>query len=393
MKTTAILKLLPSLATTVLFSGVCAQASEDAQARMRHLVDDAIRPVMERHGVPGVAVGVTVDGKHHFFNYGVASKESGQKVDEDTLFEIGSLSKTFTATLAAYAQETGALSLTDAASRHQPELAGTRFDKISLVELGTYAAGGLPLQVPDEVTDATLIDYYRTWQPEYEPGTHRRYSNPSIGLFGHLAARSMDASFDDLMEDKLLPMLGLTNTYINVPEDRMGRYAFGYNKEAQPVRVNPGIWDSEAYGIKTSASDLTRFLDTNMDGADLDPALRRAIASTHAGYYQVGGMIQGLGWEIYPHPTGLDRLRAGNSAEIMFKANKVETFASPRSAQDGDLINKTGSTNGFGAYAVFLPSERTGVVILANRNYPVSDRISAGFEILNALVRAEGSDQ
>ena len=59
---------------------------------------------MQEHDVPGIAVAVTIDGQQHFFSYGVASKEKNKPVTKDTLFEIGSVSKTFTATLASYAQ-------------------------------------------------------------------------------------------------------------------------------------------------------------------------------------------------------------------------------------------------------------------------------------------------
>ena len=150
----------------------------------------------------------------------------------------GSVSKTLTATLGAYAEATGSLSLSDKASKHLPALAGSGFDQISLLDLATYTPGGLPLQFPDEVTDpATMVAYYRNWRPAYPPGTHRVYSNPSIGLFGHLAARSMGASFQDLVQGKLFPMLEISGAFINVPRHRMGDYALGYSKEGKPVRV------------------------------------------------------------------------------------------------------------------------------------------------------------
>lgn len=135
--------------------------------------------------MPGLAVAVAVGDKRYFFNYGIASTESGQKVTEDTIFEISSISKTFTATLASYAEVRGTLSLSDSASKHLPALAGRSFDAISLLDLGTYTAGGLPLQFPDDVTDQDkMIAYYRSWRPAYAAGTYRQYSNPSIGLFG-----------------------------------------------------------------------------------------------------------------------------------------------------------------------------------------------------------------
>jgi beta-lactamase class C len=356
------------------------------QGRLDRVVGEAIRPILDEHGVPGLAVGVTAGGQRSFFSYGVASKESGQRVTQETIFEIGSVSKAFTATLAAYAEARGTLSLSDPASRHWPALAGSGFDRISLLDLGTYAAGGLPLQFPDEVTDReSLIAYLRNWRPASAAGTHRRYSNPSIGLFGHLAARSMNRLFDELMEQELFRMLGLSRTFISVPRERMGDYAWGTSRDGKPIRVAPGPLASEAYGVKATAADLIRFVEANIAPEGLDPALRRAITATQTGYYQVGPMTQGLGWEIYAPPMELDRLLAGNASDMALKAHEVRQLDPPMSPQASALINKTGSTNGFGAYVAFIPVKRIGVVLLANRNYPIPARVRAAHAILTAL--------
>jgi beta-lactamase class C len=380
------------LAAASLVSVPWAHATEGGnQDRLAQIVNEAIRPAMDEYNVPGMAVAVTFQGQRSYFNYGVASKESGQKVTEDTLFEIGSISKTFTATLASYAQVTGALSFSDKASRYMPALAGSSFDQISLLDLGTYVPGGLPLQFPDNVTDReTMIAYYRNWRPAYPAGTHRQYSNPSIGLFGHLAARSMGKPFDDLMEHMLFPALGLKRTYIRVPQDRMGDYAYGYSKDGKPIRVTPGIWDSEAYGVKTTSVDLIRFAETNMNGATLDETMQRAIRATHTGYYKVGDMMQGLAWEMFAYPTDLDRLLAGNSVQVSFKTNEVTRFDAPLPPRNDVLINKTGSTNGFGAYVAFVPAKEIGIVMLANRNYPIPARVRAAHRILTALDSESG---
>ena len=70
----------------------------DSPSKITAAVDRAFRPLLEEHDVPGIAVAVTVDGRQYFFNYGVASKDRNTPVTKDTLFEIGSVSKTFTAT-------------------------------------------------------------------------------------------------------------------------------------------------------------------------------------------------------------------------------------------------------------------------------------------------------
>lgn len=119
-------------------------ASKANDGDLRRIVDETVRPLMAEQKIPGMAVAITIDGKSHFFGYGVASKESGQKVTEDTIFEIGSVSKTFTAMLGGYGLATGAFTLSDPATKWAPELADSSFDKITMLDLGTYTPGGLP---------------------------------------------------------------------------------------------------------------------------------------------------------------------------------------------------------------------------------------------------------
>jgi beta-lactamase class C len=359
-----------------------------AQDQIETLVNAAVQPVIQAEGIHGMAVAVTVNGQAHYFNYGVASKETGSPVTKDTLFEIGSVSKTFTATLAAYAQATGKLSLSDKASQILPALRGSAFDHISVLQLGTYSAGGLPLQFPAESDSADkMLDYYKQWKPLYAPGSHRLYSNPSLGLFGYLAAHSMGQPFDDLMEKTLLPKLGLKHTYVHVPQDQMALYAQGYNKDGKPVRVTPGALDSEAYGVKTSAADLLAYVDANMKPASLEKPLQQAIALTHSAYYSVGDMTQGLGWEMYRYPITLDRLLDGNSTPMAMEAHKVQWLNPPQAQPQNVLINKTGSTGGFGAYVVYVPSKEIGIVMLANKNFPNAQRVRIAHQILSALAQ------
>jgi beta-lactamase class C len=357
-----------------------------AQDQIETLVNAAVQPVMQAEGIHGMAVAVTVNGQPHYFNYGVASTETGNPVTQDTLFEIGSVSKTFTATLAAYAQASGTLTLSDKASHVLPALRGSAFDHISVLQLGTYSAGGLPLQFPAESDSADkMLDYYKQWKPLYAPGSHRLYSNPSLGLFGYLAAHSMGQPFDDAMQNTLLPKLGLEHTYLRVPQDQMALYAQGYNKDGKPVRVGPGALDSEAYGVKTSAADLMAYVEANMKPSRLEKPLQQAIALTHSAYYTVGDMTQGLGWEMYRYPITLDRLLDGNSTPMAIEAHKVQWLNPPQAQPKNVLINKTGSTGGFGAYVAYVPSKGIGIVMLANKNYPNAQRVRIAHQILSAL--------
>jgi beta-lactamase class C len=363
-----------------------AAKADETERRVATAVDKTIKTVMAENDIPGMAVGVTINGRSFVWNYGLADREKAVPVGDDTLFEIGSVSKTFTATLGAYAQAEGKLSFFDKGSDHMSALQGSALDRVNLLDLGTYTAGGLPLQFPDEVPDnRDITRFYRGWRPSYEPGTHRVYSNPSIGLFGYLAAESLGEPFPLLMEKNLLPALGLNKTYVTVPALEIQNYAFGYNKSGNPLRVTPGALDAQAYGIKTTAADLLRFIEANIDPSRLEPSLQRAIASTQIGYYRVGDMYQSLGWELYSWPTTLDTVLKGNSSDMALKPQPVVRLDPPQKPGDEILLNKTGSTGGFGAYAAFVPERRIGVVLLANRNFPIAARIKAAFTILKAV--------
>ena len=374
------------LATLITGAGLFVSGQSLAQPTLEKRVNDAVRPVMKSQDITGMAVAVTVNGKQHFFNYGVASKETATPVSENTLFEIGSVSKTYTATLAAYAVANGKLSLSDKVSQILPALSGSAFDNISVLQLGTYSAGGLPLQFPAEFDSPDkMLGYYQQWKPDYAPGSHRLYSNPSIGLFGYLAAQSLGQPFDEVMANTLLPKLGLKHTFLKVPQDQVGLYAQGYNKDGKPVRVGPGALDSEAYGVKTSAADLLAYVEVNLKPSHLEKPLQQAIALTHTGYYTVDNMTQGLGWELYRYPVTLDQLLAGNSTPMAMEAHKVQWLNPPQAPAQDLLINKTGSTGGFGAYVAFVPSKDIGLVILANKNYPIADRVRIAHQVLSAL--------
>ena len=151
-----------------------SRAADDQQDRVKSVVDRAVQPIMEKYSIPGIAVGITVGEKPYVFNYGVASTETREHVTRDTLFELGSISKTFTATLASYAQVSGHLSLSDKTSKYLPSLRGSKFGDVSLLNLGTHTSGGLPLQVPENIRNKDqLIQYFKEWQPTYVPGTYR----------------------------------------------------------------------------------------------------------------------------------------------------------------------------------------------------------------------------
>ncbi|WP_122446520.1 class C beta-lactamase [Pseudomonas viridiflava] len=375
---------------TVLLTSLTLTSSLALAQEQNPKLDDFVREnaskVMQENGIAGLSIAITHNGKQQFYTYGKASKDAVQAITPDTLFELGSISKTLTATLATWAQANGQLSLTERIDTYVPQLRDTRLGKVPVFNLGTHTAGGFPLQFPDKVqTTGQMMAYFKAWQPDYLPGTYRSYANPSVGLLGLVAARSMKVPFDAAMQQRLLPALGLKNTYLTVPEAQMSRYAQGYNKLDEPVRVNPGVLASEAYGVKSSSRDVLAFIEANMGLGQYEAPLQQALKDTRTGYFRVGGMTQDLIWEQYPMPVKLDTLLEGNASNMVLQTQKAEPITPPLAAQSNTWVNKTGSTNGFGGYVAFIPEQQLGIVILANRNYPNEERVKLAYRILNQV--------
>lgn len=375
--------------TAMLSAILLTPALAADEARLKAITDAAIKPIMEKNGIPGLAVGISVDGESYIFTYGAMSKSTGQPVTAETLFELGSISKTFTAILATYAEANGHLSLSGRVKDYLPGMKGSAFGDVTLTHLGTHTAGGFPLQVPDNVkTETQLLAYLKSWKPSYGAGTHRTYANPSIGMLGYITAKAMGQGYDAAMQDTLFPALGLKDTFTVVPQAKLANYAQGYTRNDEPARLTPGILSSEAYGVRSTATDMIRFVNANLGLEKLDGKIRQAIASTHTGYFAVGAMTQDLIWEQYARPVALKTLVQSNSGALL-KTVPVQEIAPPLKPGQDVFVNKTGSTNGFGAYVAFIPQRKLGIVILANKNYPNEDRVTAAVEILTAVDTAD----
>lgn len=348
--------LIGTVLLATLVSTVLGAANDDQQNKIKTVVDRAVQPVMLNYSIAGMAVGLTIAGKSYVFNYGVASRAPRRPVTDQTLFELGSISKTFTATLALDAQGSGSLSLADKVSKYLPSLEGTNFGEVTLLNLGTHTSGGFPLQLPESIrTEDELMQYLKTWHPVYPPGTYRTYANPSIGMLGFITAKTLGGDFADLLEQRVFSPLGMNNTYISVPKSKMGDYALGYTEEGDPTRAGSGVLSAETYGVKTTAADMLRFIEANMDSSSVEEKLQHAIVETHTAYFTAGVMTQDLIWEQYPYPSDLKALLQGNSPAMIFKSVPVTPVTPPAEPREDVLLNKTGSTNGFGAYVAFIP--------------------------------------
>ncbi|OAE08645.1 class C beta-lactamase [Pantoea sp. OXWO6B1] len=356
-------------------------SSQDIASRVKNI----ITPLMEQEGIPGMSVAVLYKGRPQYLNFGVADTASDRRVTENTLFELGSVSKTFTGLLAGVMMRNSQLHLNDPVQKYWPALKGPQWQAIKMVHLATYSAGGMPLQLPASVTDQdTLLTYLQQWQPDAAPGTQRRYSNISLGLLGYLMIKG---EFEEAMQKNVFTPLRLTRTFYRVPASMMFDYAWGY-KDGQPVRVSPGMLSAETYGVKSTARDMMTFMQANANPNGLssgNTVLRNGMMTAQSRYLTAGKLSQGLGWEIYPWPMATQTIVDASDNNMALQAQPATLLNPPKPADRASWIHKTGSTNGFGAYIAFIPQLNSGVVMLANKNYPNPARIKAAAAILEAM--------
>ncbi len=372
--------LLPPL---FIFSTSIYAGNTPKEQEVKKLVDQNFKPLLDKYDVPGMAVGVIQNNKKYEIYYGLQSVQDKKAVNSSTIFELGSVSKLFTATAGGYAKAKGKISFDDTPGKYWKELKNTPIDQVNLLQLATYTSGNLALQFPDEVQiDQQVLTFFKDWKTKNVIGEYRQYSNPSIGLFGKIVALSMNKPFDQVLEKTIFPPLHLKNSYVNVPKTQMQNYAYGYNQENQPIRVNPGPLDAPAYGVKSTLPDMLTFINANLNPQKYPKDIQRAINETHQGFYQVGTMYQALGWEEFSYPAPLQTLLDSNSEQIVMKPNKVTAISKEPSVK---MFHKTGSTNGFGTYVVFIPKENIGLVMLTNKRIPNEERIKAAYAVLNAI--------
>ncbi|EOV2666906.1 TPA: ACT family cephalosporin-hydrolyzing class C beta-lactamase [Enterobacter ludwigii] len=376
-----------SLCCALLLSTSCATlAAPLSETQLAKVVARTVTPLMKAQSIPGMAVAVIYQGQPHYFTFGKADVAANTPVTAQTLFELGSISKTFTGVLGGDAIARGEISLGDPVTKYWPELTGKQWQGVRMLDLATYTAGGLPLQVPDEVTDnASLLRFYQSWQPQWAPGTTRLYANASIGLFGALAVKPSGMRFEQAMTERVLKPLNLNHTWINVPKAEEQHYAWGY-RDGKAVHVSPGMLDAEAYGVKTNVKDMASWVVANMapDGVQ-DASLKQGMALAQSRYWRTGSMYQGLGWEMLNWPVEAKTVVEGSDNKVALAPLPVAEVNPPAPPVKASWVHKTGSTGGFGSYVAFIPEKELGIVMLANKSYPNPARVEAAYRILSAL--------
>ena len=287
-------------------------------------------------------------------------------VPADRVFEIGSITKVFTASILAGMVADGSVRFDDPvakflpASVHVPARNGRQ---ITLVDLSTQSSGlpRLPLNMaPRDSTNPYAdysVDQLYTFLSSYElprdPGETYEYSNLGVGLLGHALALKAGVSYEDLVRRRILTPLGMRETAITLSPALRARIAPGHDATGEVV---PN-WDlptlAGAGALRSTVGDMLTFLAANLD-TSASP-LTRALKQTHVSRRGAGSatMTIGLGWHILARPQG------------------------------AAIVWHNGGTGGYRSFAGFDEVRRVAVVVLTNANIGADD---IGFHLLDATL-------
>lgn len=327
-------------------------------------------------GAPGASVAVVQDGTVAFLQgFGVRERGRPQPVTPDTLMGVGSVTKSFTTTLAAALVDAGRLQwdtpvvdLLPDFTLSDPEVA----EHLTLADLFS-AATGLPRRdlelvfEPGAYTPAGLLSAVASFPLVAPPGQRYRYSNQAFTIGGYAAAAADGAAPDDLRDgyflsvrDRVLNPTGMERSTFDLAEVlRSGNYAIGHaaGLDGVPISV-PLQVDSRftqavapAGGLWSSARDMARYLQMQLAGGVAADGTRVVSTENLERTWQPGVSVPpapelpplvsesleryGLGWYV-GHYGGLE------------------------------LISHSGGTYGFGTEVAFLPEAGLGVAVLAN---------------------------
>ena len=374
----------------LLFS-LCLQIPAQAynDVKIKALAQDFLK----KNQVPGMSIAVIDHNKIHFYHLGWADPVKKIAASNQTLYTIGSFTKTFTAALAAQALLDKKLNLQTSITHYFAELSqNPRLKSITLFELLTHTSG-LPFDfTPQPKSYAQLIQALQHYQFPVTPGTEYRYSNVGIGIVGYLLQNSYSQNYQTLLSTKILIPLRMHSTYLQVPKDQEKYLAIGHDPQNCRVSYNKNLdtWFAAA-SLKSNIADLANYLFAQINVDTLaDKNLRQSFLLVHQTRVCFADQLscEQLAWQVH-HLSVLNN-STGDTYFLAFDNTGFPKFSMKKVISGNPLANKpifidkTGSGYGMSSYMAYIPNKKIGVVILTNK-FLGDERIKLGRDMLQTL--------
>lgn len=245
---------------------------------LHHDVTELLADRCRQHAMPGASLAWFHDGETHFAGYGQTDVNGGAQVDENTIFGIGSTSKTLTATAVMALVERGKLSLDDRVVKHLPDLPvldEAARDTVTVGQLLDHTSGWVGDGAADtgwgeDALARAIPELLGKARQQAPPGTLFSYNNNAVAVAGLLVARLHGSSFEDAVRDLVLAPLGMTSTFYLVWDIANRPHAVGHAVTDGSVRPVP-LWPTARFlgpagGAFSSARDVVTYARFHLTG-------------------------------------------------------------------------------------------------------------------------------
>ena len=324
------------------------------------LVERLVRPYIQKGNTAGICLSLVAGGKTRYYSYGEVEKNTGKLPDPSlNIFEIGSVSKTFTSLLLAQAVVSGEFKLDDPINKYLPDsLPALSFKghAVTLKHLSTHTStlprlpaniflGNVDPKDPYQHYQVdSLFSFLKHYRLERSPGESYAYSNLGAGLLGNILERMEGRGYEDMVLRQICRPLGMTKTSVVLSAEANKNFAQGYNEKGEATSA----WDLASLkgsgAIRSTLKDMTIYIQAQLDKKT---PLKEAISLSQQTAFENGNQKMGLGWLI--------ATKGANS-----------------------YFHHSGGTGGFRSFVGFDVQRRIGIVILSNTAEDVTG-IGQGF--------------
>jgi len=339
------------------------QTSNPLRSEIDKKIDTVARTYIQKSTTVGLIIGILQNGNISTYSYGETIKHNGKLPNADNFFEIGSITKTFTATLLAWYVNKGDVKLSDPITKYLPDsvAANPGLKSITLLNLVNHTSGlaRIPDNLVSHATDALnpykdytkelLYAYLKTCKLNSKPGEKYAYSNLAVGLLGSILENVSGEPFEQMVREIICKSLNMFSTSQNINPLLAPRFVQVYNAGGQPTEA----WDFDVLApcgaLRSTLNDMLLFAGANLrPGTD---ELSKAIELTHKITFTKDVKIS-LAWHI-------------------ITVNGIEYYF------------HNGGTNGSSSFLAFNREKNIAVVVLSNAVESTDD---LGTGILKKLV-------
>lgn len=332
------------------------QTDNKQTENLDRIVHNSVNKFLSDSSRVGLSIGICINEKEFFFNYGSAEKEKQILPTSRTIFEIGSISKTFTGTLLAQAVKDKKVKIDDDIRLYldgiYPNLEYNG-QPIKLFHLVSHISGLPPFlpynpklfdnpnfdilpftisNIQNNYSKANFFEDLHKVKLDTIPGFNFHYSNSGAQLLKFILEKVYNKPFDKILKDFITKPLKMARTNSLYSKNNLKMLAKGYNGNGKLMPYNPQILDA-AGGIFSSTSDMLRYLKFHLNEKNEVVALSHKVTTGDINDYAIG-----LNWQ----------------EQIVSKKYKK--------------IWQSGGTFGFGSYCVIYPDLNIALILLSNES-------------------------